>query len=132
MVSFRAKGYTVYGDFPSGKIMVYPSHLSADVIDWFRKFSYSKASTSIIAASSGPLGYPMSFGESRLAGTLLESKKFNMAPPCSMTANGGLGICVTVGGVLWLWLAGTLHMFVNNLFDDIQLDLILQRHNEIC
>ena len=112
--------------------MVYPSHLSADIFDWFRKFSYSKASTSIIAASSGALGYPMSFGESRPAGILSESEGFNMAPPCSMTANGGLGICVMVGGVLWLWLADTLHIFMSNLFDDIQLDLILQSRNENC
>ena len=112
--------------------MVYPSHLSADIFDRFRKFLYSKASTSIIAASSGSLGYPMSFRESRPAGTLSESKEFNMAPPCSMTANSGLGICVTVGSVLWLWLPGTLHIFVSNLSDDIQLDLILQSRDENC
>jgi hypothetical protein len=34
---------------------------------------------------------------------------------------GGIDISSTAGGVLRLWFADTLHTFVSNSFDDIQL-----------
>jgi hypothetical protein len=100
MVSWRAKGYAVCGDFPPGKFIVYPSHAAADIFGRFRISSYSKASTSMIAALPGCL---------RLARRLSELAMSNMVDSRSTTAKGGLGVSGTAGGVLRMWLASTLH-----------------------
>jgi hypothetical protein len=71
MVSWRAKRYVVCGDFPSGKIMVYPSHTDTDVVGCFRTPSYSKALMSTMSSCnlSGPHS-PTAKGELWLASTL--------------------------------------------------------------
>ena len=100
MVSWRANGYAVCGDFPSGKIIAYPSHAVADFFGCFRVSSYSKASTSMIAAS---------LARSILAGRLLESMMSNIEDSRSKTAKGGQGISGTVLGGVQVSLANTLH-----------------------
>ena len=104
MVSCRAKGYAVCGDLPSGNFISYPSHEAADIFGYFRMSSYSKASTSMIAA------FP---GHSKLAGRLEpESTVSTTEDSCSTAASakGGLGISETAGGVLVQALfASTLH-----------------------
>ena len=82
----------VCGDFPSGKIIAYPSHTITD-FGGFRISSYSKASTLMIMVSSGS---------------------------SLMIAECGLGISATADGVLMVWFAsGTLYTFVSNSFNDI-------------
>lgn len=48
---WRANGYVVCGDFPSGNCRINPSHAGVDVFSLFTVSSYSKVSTSTISIS---------------------------------------------------------------------------------